>query len=134
MNFFFAMWGKHPTLQAYLLFLVTLYLILLDILLCCILIGCLPKVRHPLHSPRMPFIATRKSVTLFTVPCGNLKSVCLLCEVAFPTLTLIHLTLISAEAYNLHRQWLTSTNMQILWLTQTKIQILCLTPKTSNIV
>ena len=41
-------------------------------------------------SPNIPLIATRRRVTLSTLPYGTPKSVCLLCEMAPPTLNLIH--------------------------------------------
>ena len=47
------------------------------------------------NSPNILLITTRKRVTLRTPPCGILKSVCLLCEMDLPTLSLIHLSLIS---------------------------------------
>ena len=51
----------------------------------------------PFHSsPNIPLIATRKRVTLSTLPCGISKSACLFCGKDPCTLTLIHLSPISS--------------------------------------
>ena len=45
-----------------------------------------PSTTFP-NSPKMPYIVTRKRVTLNTPPCGIPKSVCLFCDVVPLTLT-----------------------------------------------
>ena len=60
------------------------------------LLGRQKRRKHSLANfTKTPFIVTTKCVTLSTFQYGTLKSVCLLCNVAFPILTLIYFSLFS---------------------------------------